>query len=102
MGTIDLETLNDKFTVADTLSFRNGAGDIPIAEIKNRYAAATIFLLGGHVTAFQPLDQQPVLWVRFGEVFRSAGPGLRPIRLIQRNHPTALSEPGSGASTKPA
>ena len=62
MSPADLAELNDRFAIADHVSFRAGPGETPVAEIDNRDASAAVALLGGHVLAFQPKGCEPVLW----------------------------------------
>ncbi len=63
MYTVDLDGLNAQFAVAGHVSFRVGYGGLPVADIANIHATATISLHGAHVTAFQPHGQDPVLWL---------------------------------------
>jgi D-hexose-6-phosphate mutarotase len=63
MRPIDLESLNDSFAITDHIVFANGPGGLPVAEIRNAYAAATVGLHGGQVLAFQPHGHSPILWI---------------------------------------
>jgi D-hexose-6-phosphate mutarotase len=63
MPTIDLQALNDTFAITDQLIFRPGPGGLPMADIRNRHAAATVSLYGAQVLAFQPHAGAPLLWV---------------------------------------
>jgi D-hexose-6-phosphate mutarotase len=58
----DLESLNDSFAITDHITFAAGPGGLPMAEIRNAYAAATVSLHGGQALAFQPHGHDPVLW----------------------------------------
>jgi D-hexose-6-phosphate mutarotase len=71
MRPIDLETLNDSFAITDHISFANGPGGLPIAQIRNAYAAATVSLHGAQVLAFQPHGHVPVLWVSAHSLYQS-------------------------------
>jgi glucose-6-phosphate 1-epimerase len=62
MRLIDLESLNDSFAIADHIAFVAGPGGLPVAEIRNAYATATVSLHGGQALAFQPHGHEPVLW----------------------------------------
>jgi len=62
MLTTDPEVLNDDFAIAEHIRFGASPGGLPIAEIHNSYAAASVAVQGGHVIAFRPHGQQPVLW----------------------------------------
>jgi D-hexose-6-phosphate mutarotase len=63
MRPIDLETLNESFAIADHITFAAGPGGLPVAQVRNAYAAATVSLRGAQVLAFQPHHHDPVLWV---------------------------------------
>src|SRR5262245_2866948 len=71
MRPLDLEWLNESFAITDHIAFATGAGGLPIAQIRNAYAAATVSLHGGQVLAFQPHDQDPVLWVSEQSLYQS-------------------------------
>lgn len=62
MNLINLETLNDKFARPGALTFRAGKGGLPVADVNNRHASATVSLYGGQVMTFQPHEHKPVLW----------------------------------------
>lgn len=57
-----LQTLNDRFAIADHLELSAGRGGVAIVEIQNDLAEATISLEGGHIITFRPRDQNSVLW----------------------------------------
>jgi glucose-6-phosphate 1-epimerase len=63
MQTTDLQSLNDAFAITEQIAFKVGPGGLPVAEIRNAHAAATVGLQGGHVISFQPHGEAPVLWV---------------------------------------
>ena len=61
MQTQTIEQLNRQFGLDhkdNTLSFRNGRGDIPVIEICNRHASALISLQGAHVLSWIPLNEE--------------------------------------------
>lgn len=58
-----IQNLNDQFAIANHLTFKEGPGGLPMAEINNAHASARVALQGGHVVSFQPHGQKPVLWV---------------------------------------
>jgi D-hexose-6-phosphate mutarotase len=62
MRPVDLESLNDSFAITDHIAFAAGPGRMPVAQIRNAYAAATVSLYGAQVLAFQPHGHEPVLW----------------------------------------
>ncbi|MDH5190495.1 MAG: D-hexose-6-phosphate mutarotase [Gammaproteobacteria bacterium] len=64
--TLNIETLNQQFSFqngAHSLSFKFGKGDIPVIEIKNEQASATISLQGAHVLSWIPHGEEQVIWV---------------------------------------
>ncbi len=63
MEHVNLAELNDRFAIAEQLSFVAGPGGLPVAEVHNAHATATIALHGGQVLAFQPYGHAPVLWL---------------------------------------
>ncbi len=63
MLTTDPAVLNEQFAIAQHITFAATAGGLPVAEIHNSHAAASVAVQGGHVITFQPHGQQPVLWV---------------------------------------
>jgi glucose-6-phosphate 1-epimerase len=63
MLSTDPQVLNDQFAIAQHIRFAATAGGLPVAEIHNSYAAASVAVQGGHVITFQPHGQPPVLWV---------------------------------------
>jgi D-hexose-6-phosphate mutarotase len=63
MLTTDPEVLNEQFAIAEHITFAASAAGLPIAQIHNSYAAASVAVQGGHMISFQPHGQQPVLWV---------------------------------------
>jgi D-hexose-6-phosphate mutarotase len=62
MQGLDLQSLNETFAITNQIAFAVGNGGLIFAEVRNRYAAATISLYGAQVLAFQPHGQSPVLW----------------------------------------
>ena len=63
MNSCDLDALNETFGLTDCLNFVSGEGGLPFAKISTPLATAEVCLQGAHVTAFQPVGQQPVLWL---------------------------------------
>ena len=74
MATHDIQRLNGQFGVPGHLEFRSIQGGLPAAVIRNRHASATVALHGGHVTAFQPHGQDPVLWMSRCSRFQTGAP----------------------------
>jgi D-hexose-6-phosphate mutarotase len=56
-------TLNEQFGVPGKLTFSTGHGGLIRAVIAADAAQGEIYLHGGHVTAWQPHGQEPVLWM---------------------------------------
>lgn len=94
-----IDQLNAQFGLGDQLVFGLGPGDLPLVEIMNEAAMAVLSLHGGHVLAYQPLGQKPVLWVsklaRFqhGEAIRGGIPVIWP---WFGAHPTDSGRPSHG------
>lgn len=67
----NIDELNDAFGIDGHIEFAVGKGSFPLAVVENEFAAADVYLHGGHVTAFQPRGATPVLWLsetaEFGE-----------------------------------
>ena len=66
MTTPDINNLNTTFSFeheSQHLSFKVGEGDIPLVEIKNKYASAVISLQGAHVLSWVPKDNDDVIWL---------------------------------------
>lgn len=94
-----LQTLNQRFGLADQLTFAAGPGDLPTARIHNRHARAEICLLGAHVLAFQPHGAEPVLWLSRESNFAVGKPIRGGIPICWpwfAAHPTDNSKPSHG------
>jgi len=66
MDKYTIEQLNDQFAIdegAHQLRFINGKGDIPIVEIENKQAAASISLQGAHLLSWIPAGEGDVIWL---------------------------------------
>jgi glucose-6-phosphate 1-epimerase len=64
-------------TLPSSVTLARGRGDLPCLRMaSDRYGTGEVYLHGAHVTAWQPRDQAPVLWVS-RESFFAEG---RPIR----------------------
>ncbi len=60
---MNIQELNQRFALAGQLLFRTGPGGLPLVEIFNDQASASICLMGGHVMSWQPREHAPVLWM---------------------------------------
>ncbi len=58
-----IEALNAQFALPEQLWFQAGENGLPKVQIDNKLASAEIYLQGGHITAFQPRGNKPVLWM---------------------------------------
>jgi glucose-6-phosphate 1-epimerase len=64
-------------TLPSWVTLARGGGDLPCLRIaSDRHGTGQVYLHGAHVTAWQPRDQAPVLWVSRESVFAEG----RPIR----------------------
>lgn len=63
---LDAEQLNKVFALQDpanSLSFKIGEGGIPVVEIKNQHASASISLQGAHLLSWKPEGEDEVIWL---------------------------------------
>jgi len=72
----DVPVLQNLFGITGHISFESGKGGLPVAEIHNAHATATVALQGGHVISFQPHGEKPVLWVSSKALYQ-AGKAIR-------------------------
>ncbi len=94
-----IENLNATFEIPDALTFETGPGGFPFAKIATDRATAEICLHGGHVTAFAPAGQTPVIWMSSEAVFdpKKALRGGIPICWPWfGDHPTDSTQPAHG------
>ncbi len=63
MSVSDIAALNAKFGIVNQVTFKAGPGGLPVAEVANSYATATIVLQGAHITTWTPRKQKPVIWL---------------------------------------
>ncbi len=59
----ELGRLNDAFGISGVLEFRAAASGLVYARVATAWAAATVYLQGAHVTAWQPAGYGPVLFL---------------------------------------
>lgn len=62
MTTPDLDDLNSRFAADSQVHFATQHG-LVVAQLANRHGSATVALSGGQVLTYQPVGQQPVLFV---------------------------------------
>lgn len=60
---IDIDELNEKFSVEGELGFSEMDGDLIMANISNKFGDADISLYGGQATYFAPHGKYPILWL---------------------------------------
>lgn len=75
MNIYNVEQLNKEFLLESgggTLRFNAGKGDIPVAEIQNEQATASISLQGAHVLSWVPAGGGEVIWVSEDAIFALA------------------------------
>ncbi len=74
-----IEHLNNSFSFQSgnhRLYFKTGKGDIPVVEIQNEQASASISLQGAHVLSWIPVGEDEVIWVSDAATF-TQGKSLR-------------------------
>jgi len=71
---IDIDELDDKFSIEGELGFAQLENDLIFATISNKYADADICLYGAHVTSFRPHNTMEILWVSPDSNFQEGSP----------------------------
>lgn len=74
MNEITANAMNARFGIPGHVSFAPIQGGLMAARVDNAHARATIALHGGHVVAFQPHGQAPVLWLSGKSRFETGAP----------------------------
>jgi len=64
-----IEQLNQQFGIDRRLRLSPGRGDMPRAIVTAPGGTGEVYLHGGHVTAWQPIGSEPVLWMSRHAVF---------------------------------
>jgi glucose-6-phosphate 1-epimerase len=59
----NLDSLNQQFAIPGHLDFIEGPGGLPVARIRNALASSDIALQGAHVLTWQPVGEEPVIWL---------------------------------------
>lgn len=70
----DIDFLNKKYAIDNTLEFVKGQGGFVCARIKNKHASALISLYGAHIMEYIPAGQKPVLWMSKSSYFQKGKP----------------------------
>jgi glucose-6-phosphate 1-epimerase len=73
---MDLQALNDHFGIPGVLEFNTDTHGLTRASITSPACTAEVYLHGAHVTAWQPAQQQPVLFLSETSPF-AAGKAIR-------------------------
>ncbi|MEM7126118.1 MAG: D-hexose-6-phosphate mutarotase [Chloroflexota bacterium] len=71
-----IEQYNQQFLIEGHIHFEVGQGGLAKAVIRNSVAQAEVYLQGAHVTSFQPIGSEPVLWLSEDSLFQ-AGKAIR-------------------------
>lgn len=71
-----LDQLKQQFAIAGAITFEEGNGNLPRITVATPLARAEIYLHGGHVTAFTPAGEKPLLYLSPNSKF-SAGAAIR-------------------------
>ncbi|MFV2054904.1 MAG: D-hexose-6-phosphate mutarotase [Thiohalomonadales bacterium] len=72
MDTLNIENLNKKYSIKNEyteLSFESGQGGIPVVNIKNRQATASISVQGAHLLSWIPAGADDVIWLSADATF---------------------------------
>jgi len=101
--TTDIDQLNAQFAIPNRITFKAGAGDLPLAEITAWDGTrATVSLHGAHVLTYQPPDQAPALWLsehsryEAGQAIRGGIPVIWPWFGPHPTDPTLTAWPAPG------
>jgi glucose-6-phosphate 1-epimerase len=62
------------FSIPGTVSITAGEGGLPRVEVTNRHASAHIYLHGAHVSHFQTVGHQPLIWMSARSLFAKDKP----------------------------
>lgn len=71
---IDIEELEDKFSIEGEVGFAKLENDLTFVTISNKYADADICLYGAHITNFKPHRTIEVLWMSPKSNFQEGSP----------------------------
>ncbi|ARU31568.1 hypothetical protein CAP31_07625 [Sulfuriferula sp. AH1] len=73
---VSVAALNQQFAIPNVLKFVEAGAGVPVIEITGADASARIAVQGAQVLEWQPVGQQPVLWVSRAAIYQ-AGKGVR-------------------------
>jgi glucose-6-phosphate 1-epimerase len=67
---MELQSLNDHFGIPGVLAFDSGQHGLPRAVVTSPACTAELYLRGAHLTAWQPADEEPVLFLSEASPFQ--------------------------------
>lgn len=70
----NVESLSSNFAIPGHLSFRETQSGLRVADIQTSHASASVALQGAQVLTWQPVGQQPVIWVSKAAIFAPGKP----------------------------
>jgi D-hexose-6-phosphate mutarotase len=94
-----VDELTARFGIGEEVRFDAGPGGLTCVELHGAHGRATVALHGGHVLAYEPLGQAPVLWVSRNSEFAPGKPirgGVPVCWPWFGPHPTDRSKPNHG------
>lgn len=71
---IDIDELDDKFSIEGEVGFAELEGELAFITVSNKYADADICLYGAHITSFRPRNTMDLLWVSPDSFFEVGKP----------------------------
>lgn len=71
MLTMTVETLNEKFGIADTANFYSGNKGLTTIAVTNKYTTANIALHGAHLLNYIPDGQKDIMWMSEQSLFEN-------------------------------
>jgi len=66
---MDIEELDDKYSIEGEIGFAEMEGDLPFIMVSNKYAEADISLYGAHILSFRPQESIDLLWMSPDSLF---------------------------------
>jgi len=71
---IDIDELDEKFSIEGELGFAELEEDLVFITVSNKFADADICLYGAHVTSFKPRNSMEILWMSPDSSFEEGTP----------------------------
>jgi glucose-6-phosphate 1-epimerase len=94
-----IDFLNERFGRAGRLRFTVNSSGLIAADVATELCRGQVFLQGGHITAFQPTGQVPLLWTSSASLYqpgRAIRGGIPVCWPWFGNHPHDPSKPAHG------